>query len=186
MAPHSHSRILFVRNFAARALAVLVLAISGIGLMSLSAQAGDSQNALLETYVGNWTGSGVLEGGDEPETFSCRIEVTANPQHKLYYNGRCALVGLNLSVRGTILYDDATNRYVAGMSSNKQFSGQVFGHQSGNDVVFNFAKTEVDENNEQVSVSSQIALRGGKIVIDFNVTFADSGDKLHTSIPFTR
>ncbi|MCB1516654.1 MAG: hypothetical protein KDJ19_03420 [Hyphomicrobiaceae bacterium] len=169
-----------------RIAAGFLLLVAGTAFAAAPAQAGDTQNALLDSYVGSWSGSGVLQGGEEPETFSCRIEVTNNPQHKLYYNGRCALVRLNLSVRGTILYDDSANRYVAGMSTNRGFSGPVYGRQVGSDIVFAFQKTEVDDDNVEMAVSSQIALRGSKIVIDFTVTFTDSGDKLHTSIPFTR
>lgn len=150
-----------------------------------AALAGAKQDALLQSYVGNWTGEGELKGGDEPEDFSCRVEVKDGGQGKINYAGRCAVVGINLRVQGTIAYRDERNRYEGVMSSNTEFKGVAIGKPRGNGVVFDFRGQEVREGND-VTINSQMTLRNDKITIDFNVWIADSDVKMSTTVPFER
>ena len=87
------------------------------------AQAGPTEVALLSSYIGEWSGAGVLEGGKEPQPFRCRLTIDKGNQAKINYAGRCTLVNMNLSVSGTIAYDDETRSYQAIMGSNAGFTG---------------------------------------------------------------
>ena len=95
-----------------------IAAIMLSGLMAAPAQSGQAELDLLTSYIGKWSGAGVLVGGKEPESFRCRLTVAKGNQAKINYAGRCSLVNMNLSVSGTIAFNDATRRYEAAMSSN--------------------------------------------------------------------
>ena len=94
-------------------LAMTVLILSG--LMALPAQAGRAELELLTSYIGKWSGAGVLVGGKAPEPFRCRMTIAKGSHTKINYSGRCTLVNMNLSVAGTIAYDDAA-AYAAWLS----------------------------------------------------------------------
>jgi len=59
--------------------------------------AGPAEVALLSNYIGEWSGSGVLQGGEKPEPFTCRLTVDKGNQAKINYAGGCTLVNMNLS-----------------------------------------------------------------------------------------
>ncbi|MBU1175102.1 MAG: hypothetical protein KKH72_06825 [Alphaproteobacteria bacterium] len=150
-----------------------------------AAMAGPKQDALLQTYVGSWRGTGELKGGDEPEKFSCRVDVKDGGQGKINYAGRCAVVGMNLQVQGTIAYRDERNRYEGVMNSTTAFKGLAIGRPRGNTVVFDFRGQEKHEGSE-LTINSQMTLKKEQIVIDFNVWIAESDVKMSTSVPFDR
>jgi hypothetical protein len=164
------------------ALAVILFA----GSMTIATQAGPNELALLESYVGGWAGSGVLVGGEQPERFSCRLTIRKGNQSKINYSGRCSLVSMNLSVSGTILYDDGAGRYQAVMSSNVGFKGRAIGRRSGDRIVFDLASQQVDRGGNQIRIGAIITLQSGDIVVDFEVEFNNSGDILTAKVPFNR
>ena len=165
------------------ALAALILAAM---LAAVPARAGDAEIALLQSYVGNWRGSGVVSGGAEPEDFKCRMQVTRGNQGKVNYAGRCSLVGLNLSVAGTIAYIDAKGRYEAAMTSNAGFTGTAIGRKVAGGVVFDLRERNVDEERGDMSIESTVRLQGGKVTVEFHVLFHKTGERMQATVPFQR
>lgn len=156
------------------------------GLVAVPANGGQAELDLLTSYIGSWSGSGVLVGGEEPEAFRCRLTISKGNQAKINYSGRCALVNMNLSVSGTIAYDDASRRYLAAMSSNAGFTGQAVGLQRGESISFDLSERQVDRGGNTVRIGSDIELRSGVITVDFEVEFNNSGEVLTASVPFSR
>lgn len=148
--------------------------------------AGDNEIEFLRSYVGDWKGAGVLVGGAEPERFTCRMTVAAGAAARINYSGRCAVAGLNLSVRGAIIYSDKNKRYEAAMSSNTAFSGVAPGKRQGSTIVFDLKERETDDEGTDMTIGSQILLKDGRITIDFQIMFNDSGQQLTTSVPFAK
>jgi hypothetical protein len=150
------------------------------------AAAGPAENDLLQTYVGSWAGTGVLSGGDEPEDFSCRMTIKKGNGTRINFAGRCTLVNVNLSMNGTVAFNDANQQYEGIMSASTRYSGLAIGHQRGDTIVFNFQQTQADDKGNDMSVDSKITLGKDEVTVDFIVAFADSGDKMRTSVPFER
>jgi hypothetical protein len=150
------------------------------------ALAGPAEMDLLSGYVGNWKGEGVMVGGAQPEPFRCRMQVQKGNQAKVNFAGRCTLVNFNLSVSGTIAFNDKTRHYEAAMSSNAGFSGVAAGRIDGDNISFDLAAQEVDKGGNQMKIGSKVALIADTITIDFNIEFNNSGNVLTAKVPFTR
>jgi hypothetical protein len=162
------------------------LAAFAIGLAAGPVLAGPSELALLAGYVGNWRGESVLQGGDQPEPFRCRLAVSPGNSGKINYTGRCALINMNLSVSGTIAYLDDKAQYEAVMTSNAGFSGTAVGRQGGGEIGFDLVERQKDRGGNDVAIGSRIYLVGDSIRVDFQVEFNDSGQVLTASVPFSR
>ena len=141
---------------------------------------------LLESYVGDWKGTGALVGGQNPEPFKCRLGISKGNLNKINYAGRCSLVDMTLSVSGTIAYDDKAQRYQAAMSSNAGFTGVAVGRITGDTVSFDLREKQVDRGGNDVRIGSRILLDGGSITVDFEVEFNNSGQVLTASVPFSK
>jgi hypothetical protein len=166
-----------------------VLATAAIMLSSLAvapAQSGQAEMSLLETYIGSWKGEGMLVGGQKPEPFRCRLTINKGNLNKVNYAGRCTLIDMNLSVSGTIAYDDKARRYQAAMSSNAGFTGMAVGRMDGDRITFDLAEQETDSGGNAVRIGTHLELIGDSITIDFEVEFNDSGDMLTAKVPFAR
>lgn len=148
--------------------------------------AGQADLDLLSSYVGSWVGQGVLVGGSKPEPFGCRLTIAKGTQSKINYSGRCTLVSTNLSVNGTIAYNDAARRYEAAMSSNAGFTGVAVGRQRGSDIAFDLQEQKKDQGGSDVRIGAAIILTGGTIRVDFSVDFNNSGHPSTASVPFSR
>lgn len=170
----------FFQRFAVGLLAHFLL------LGAVPASAGESELAVLTSYIGNWHGEGALVGGDEPEPFRCRLTIAKGNDTKVTYTGRCSLVSANLSISGTIAFVDASRRYEAAMSSNAGFTGLAIGRLQGQTITFDLREQQRDRSGSDVRIGSQIVLVGGKITVNFEVEFNDSGDVLHASVPFSQ
>jgi len=169
--------------------AVLASAIGAIllGAGALPSQAGPNELALLSAYVGEWSGASVLQGGKAPEPFKCRLTVDKGNQARINYAGRCTLVNMNLSVSGTIAFDDASQRYQAVMSSNAGFKGLAVGQIQGDKITFNLIEKQTDRAGNDVRIGSSIILTGNSsITVDFQVEFNNSGNLLTASVPFSK
>lgn len=154
---------------------------------TIPAHAGPTELALLSNYVGEWSGSSSLVGGDTPEPFSCRLTVNKGNQTKINYAGRCTLVSMNLSVTGTIAYDDASRTYQAIMGSNAGYKGVAVGRVSGDTITFDLAEKESDRAGNAVTLGARIILVGSNsITVDYRVEFNDSGKVLTASVPFKK
>lgn len=161
---------------------LLQLAVSGAS----QAVAGETELAVLTSYIGNWSGEGALVGGDKPEPFRCRMTIAKGNQSKVTYAGRCSLVSANLSISGTIAYNDEHGQYEAAMSSNAGFTGVAVGRLQGQKITFDLAERQKDRSGSDVRIGSQILLVNGKITVNFEVEFNDSGDVLRASVPFSQ
>lgn len=158
---------------------------AAVGLAS-PARSGEAEVALLSSYIGQWQGAGALVGGEEPEPFRCRLTIAKGNQAKINYTGRCSLVDANLSISGTIAFNDAANQYEAAMSSNAGFTGLAVGRRSGETISFDLRERRQDRAGDDVRIGSRILLAGGHITVDFEVEFNDSGQILTASVPFDR
>ena len=150
------------------------------------ALAGPAEMDLLSGYVGNWKGQGVMVGGQQPEAFRCRLQVQKGNQAKVNFAGRCTLVNFNLSVSGTIAFNDQTRHYEAAMSSNAGFSGVAAGRINGDSITFDLAAKDVDKGGNAFRIGSKVSLIADTINIDFNIEFNNSGNVLTAQVPFSR
>jgi|SRR6185312_10024520 len=164
------------------ALAALLMS----ALVAGPAQSGQAEIDLLSSYVGSWGGAGELVGGKDPEPFRCRMIIAKGSQSKINYSGRCALVNMNLSVAGTIAFDDSAQHYQAAMTSNAGFTGYAVGQRNGDQISFDLAKKQTDRGGNTVRIGSRIHLVNGAITVDFQVEFNNSGEVLTAAVPFSR
>ncbi len=160
-----------------------VLATASFGAVP-TAIAAPEDLELIQSYVGNWRGTGTLINAGQPgESVRCRLGVTRSSIEKINFQGRCAIAGTTLSMAGTMAYISANNRYEAIMTSNTTFTGNAVGRRVGTNVTFNLQST--DENGATSRVKAGFGLIEGNISVDFEVTNAD-GEKLTAVIPFSR
>lgn len=165
---------------------IMAAAIVAGGFVAAPVSAGQAEMDLLASYIGDWAGAGTLVGGSQPEPFRCRLKVSKGNQQKINYSGRCSLVNMNLSVAGTIAFNDEAGRYQAAMSSNAGFTGQAVGQKRGNTISFDLAEQQVDRGGNDVRIGSQISLVDGSITVGFEIEFNNSGQVLTASVPFSR
>jgi len=163
-----------------------IVAIMLSSLVAAPAQSGQVELDLLTSYIGKWTGAGALVGGKAPEPFRCRLTIAKGNQAKINYSGRCTLVNMNLSVAGTIAFDDSAQRYQAVMSSNAGFTGHAVGLKQGDQISFDLAERQTDRGGSDVRIGARINLIGDSITVDFEVEFNESGEILTASVPFSR
>ena len=165
---------------------IAAIGFAAIGSMS-SAYAAPSPTDLLSSYIGEWSGSSVLQGGDTPEPFTCRLTVDKGNQSKVNYAGRCTLVNMNLSVSGTIAYDDASHTFQAVMGSNAGYKGTAVGRVKGDMITFDLAERESDKAGRPVKLGASITLQGSNsITVAYSVEFNDSGRVLTATVPFSK
>ena len=167
---------------------LLALGAAIIGLAAATpAYAGPTELALLTNYIGEWSGSSALIGGEKPEPFSCRLTINKGNQSKINYAGRCTVTSMNLSVTGTIAFDDATQTYQAIMGSNAGYKGIAVGRVTGDKITFDLSEKEADRAGNAVKLGARIVLVGtNSITVDYQVEFNDSGKVLTASVPFTK
>lgn len=158
-----------------------LLAMAGVA----PAVAAPADVALLQSYIGDWRGRGVLIGANT-ETVVCRMSLTQGNQNKVNYSGRCSLAGTQLSVAGTMAYVEANKRFEAAMSSNATFTGVAVGQKRGNGLVFNLRERDRDEEGKELNITAQITLRNDAIDVTFEVVYVESGDSLRAEVPFSR
>ena len=102
------------------------------------------------------------------------------------YAGRCSLVNMNLSVTGTIIFNERADRYEATMRSNVGFSAAAVGLKKGKAITFVLNEKQSDRGGNQMEIGSVLKLDARGITVDFNVEFNDSGQVLTTTVPFRR
>ena len=165
------------------------IALAGLfsaALFSSPVLAAKADVELLQSYIGSWRGKGQLTGA-ESETVVCRLSLTQGNQDKVNYSGRCAIAGSPLSVNGTLAYVEASRRYEAAMTSNAGFSPDAaIGRRQGNGVRFDLRERTTDEDGKEVTITAVFALQSGRIQVELDVLYNESGDRLHASVPFTR
>lgn len=152
---------------------------------SAPARAQDELGLLL-SYIGDWRGQGVVQGGDSPDPFRCRLTIAKGNSSKINYTGRCSLIDANISISGTIAYNEAAGRYEAAMSSNAGFTGLAIGNQRGGTISFDLKENQQDRTGSDVRIGSRIVLVNSTISVDFEIEFNNSGDVITAAVPFTR
>lgn len=168
----------------ARAVAIAGVSLAG-SLVAAPVSAGPAELALLESYVGTWSGRGQLSGA-RTETVVCRMTLSPGNGDKVNYRGRCAMAGNTVSVNGTIAYVDAARRYEAAMTTNAGFTGIAIGRRSGDGIVFNMREAVEDEAGSPITVAASMTLDDAKIVVDFGATFNETGESFKAMIPFSK
>ncbi|WP_152658757.1 hypothetical protein [Devosia chinhatensis] len=167
-----------------RAIALAGLLFS-TGAAFVPALAAPADIALIQSYIGEWRGRGVLIGATQ-ESVVCRLTASQGNQDKVNYNARCTLAGNTLSVAGTMAYVEASKRFEAVMSSNVTFSGVAVGQKRGQSLIFNLRERDKDEQGKDLNISAQIVLSGDNINVVFEVVYVESGDSLRAEVPLTR
>jgi len=163
-----------MKNFTWQLVALGVFGLAAAG----PAYAGPKEMALLSNYIGEWSGSSALIGGET---------INKGNQSKINYAGRCTLTTMNLSVTGTIAFDDATRTYQAVMGSNAGYKGVAVGRVNGDKITFDLSEKESDRAGNAVRLGAQIILVGSNsITVNYQVEFNDSGKVLTASVPFTK
>lgn len=165
-----------------RAIALAGLLLSAAALPAFAAPA---DVALIQSYIGEWRGRGVVIGATQ-ESVVCRLSLSQGNQDKVNYNGRCTLAGTTLSIAGTMAYVDANKRFEAVMSSNATFNGVAVGQKRGQSLIFNLREREKDEAGKDLNITSQIVLNRDAIQVSFEVVYVESGDSLRAEVPFSR
>lgn len=157
------------------------------GLLESAALAGQTEDDKLAAYIGNWKGDSALVGGSSAQPFSCRLAVKKGNPGKINYAGRCSVSAQNLSVTGTIAYDDSARRYAATMISNVGFKGQAFGRNEGNAIRFDLKETDTDSGGNDIRIGALLwLLPDDTIRVDFEVEFNNSGQVATARVPFSR
>lgn len=169
------------------------VALTGLTILSMPiaapAHAAKADVELIKSYVGTWKGASELKGkfrGKDGGTVSCSMSLSPGNGDKVNFSGNCALAGTTMTVKGTIVYNDAGKRYEAAMTSNVSFSGIAIGKRQGGGVLFSFKEKEQEvEGMGGLDVNASIMLNPEKIAVKFDVAF-DNGDALSATVPFTK
>lgn len=167
---------------------VLARGLVAMGLVfatALPAVAAPADIALIQSYIGEWRGRGVLIGANT-ETVVCRLSVTPGNQDKINYSGRCSLAGTQLSVAGTMAYIESSKRFEAAMSSNATFTGLAVGQKRGDGLIFNLRERDQDEKGKDLAITAQIQLQPEAMSVVFEVVYVENGDSLRAEVPFSR
>jgi len=163
----------------------LVLALA----LSQAAPALSSQRDLdmLQSYVGSWSGRGSMGAGDTEETVKCTLSVTSSTQVSVNFNGRCALAGGTVSLKGTMKYAEERNRFEAVLNSNVSFLQDkiAIGRRSGSGIVFTMRPTNPDTDAD-IDVAVDMALKNGIITVDARVTDTGSGARTTAKVPLEK
>ena len=142
---------------------------------------------LLNSYVGDWSGRGIMGTGDSQETVKCSLAVTSSTQVSVNFNGRCALAGGTVSLKGTMKYAEERNRFEAVLNSNVKFlEGQIaVGRRTSAGLVFTMRPTNPDTNSD-LDVAVDMALKNGVITVDAKVTDTASGAQTSAKVPLEK
>lgn len=167
----------------ARCLGIAAVALAG--LTSAAPAIAASGAEVLQQYVGDWRGDGTMQGASN-EKIRCRMSLTQGNQGRLIYNGRCTLAGTTMAINGTVAYLEDKNQYVAAMTSNAQFSGQVVGTRRGDNIIFSLKDRQKDQKGRPVDVTATLTFGSNRITTDFKMVYADNGEVVTASVPFQR
>ena len=143
---------------------------------------------LLQSYVGSWTGRGTMGSGDNEETVKCSLAVTSgNMPTRVQFNGRCALAGGTVSLKGTMGFIEERNRFEAILNSDITFlQGQTaIGRRSGSGIVFTMRPSNPDTNSD-LDIAVDMALKSGIITVDAKVTDTASGNSTTAKVPLEK
>lgn len=143
---------------------------------------------LLQSYVGDWSGRGTMGTIEGEESVKCSLAVTTSSvPTSVNFNGRCALAGGTVSLKGTMKYAEERNRYEAVLNSDIAFiQGQTaVGRRSGSGIVFTMRPTNPDTNAD-LNVDVDMTLKDGVISVNAKVTDTASGASTTAKVPLAK
>lgn len=165
---------------------VVVVVIAGLAMLGApgTAQAGAADVAFLQSYIGNYTGTGSIAGSQKAETVRCRLKVVPTADSNvLNYSGRCSVAGGSFSMSGALGF--VNGRYQAAMSSSGGVAGTILGQKSQGGVSFSTQKRDASNGSDR-TISSNLALTSGAINVDFNSVDNTTGKATSGQIAFAR
>ena len=168
------------RSFPATATALFLL-LSPL-VPSSAAFAAASDAAMLQSYVGSFTGSGSISSSP-PQTVRCRLALQSAGASKVNYTGRCSAGGTSFSMTG--VFSAIKGHIEAAMSSSTGMTATVVGVKRGGGVVFSSKQQDVADGHDR-TISSTFALTGGTISVDFSVLDNKTGKTSAGTIPFSK
>jgi hypothetical protein len=139
---------------------VFAAAVAVLVTPAVPAFAGPAEQAFLAELNASWIGKGTIkpDGG----AIGCRLKFTSGATASALYQGRCTVPDMGgQTFNGTIVYNDALNRYEA-----RSLQGTVVGEKHGDQLVFTNEGSEAQGNSYSKMILSPMVL-----VMDFN--FAD-------------
>ena len=149
-------------------------AAAALTILAVPAFAGTTESAFLAKLPGTWTGAGTITGGDGG---SVKCTLTLTGSDKISFKGTCDAGSYGpQTYSGALTYSDAAGQYQA--RSNGE---TVVGIKSGNAVVFKSKMKTIAGTGDSV-----MKLSANTIVIDVDITRADTGDRMKSHITFTR
>ena len=155
----------------------LVLPLAAAAAFALAASpvlAGPAETAFLSKLPGTWTGGGTITGG-EGGAVKCTLTLTGSD--KISFRGTCDAGSYGpQTYSGALAYSDAARQYQA--RSNGE---TVVGTKSGGSVIFKSKMKTIAGTGDSV-----MKLSASNIVIDVDITRADTGDKMKSHITFTK
>ncbi len=159
-----------------RLLTTALLAL-GLAAAAVPVQAGPAEIEFMQKYVGVWSGKGTIQGA-ENGTAVCKLTFKPNGL-KLTYNGRCSMAGNSSTFKGTMVYDEGSNRFVMSTSAGGD-SQTVAGQRSGGSIIF-----VTGGNDRRGSYSSTMTL-GNQIEMKFNFQDAKTKEKTSANVGFSK
>ena len=143
-------------------------------IVASPALAGPAETAFLSKLPGTWTGGGTITGGDGG---SVKCTLTLTGSDKISFKGTCDAGSYGpQTYSGALAYNDTAKQYQA--RSNGE---TVVGTKSGNSIVFKSKMKTIAGTGDSV-----MKLSANTIVIDVDMTRADTGDRMKSHITFTK
>jgi len=140
---------------------------------------------LLKSYLGEWRGRGSTTTANGTESVACRLSITDAGVEKVNYNGRCTLAGGTISIKGTMAFVTADNRYEAVMTSSTSFAGIAIGKRRGTGIDFDLRDRDT-ESGKEYAIAAGFELEDEAITLDFKVTEVETGRESSALIPFEK
>lgn len=159
---------------------LVATALLAVGLAGAAAPsyAGPQETAQLQKYAGVWNGRGTIQGA-ENGTAVCKLTFKPNGE-KLSYSGRCSLAGNSNSFKGTMIYDEGSNRYVMSTSAGGE-TQTVAGQRNGGSIVF-----VTGGSDRRGSYQSTMTLGGSSIQMNFAFQDAKTNEKTTAKVGFSK
>ena len=147
------------------------------------AKAAPADVALLQSYVGNYTGQGKMTDATGPETVRCRLSLQSAPGGKIIYTGRCSIAGGNFAMTGAMVFNG--DHYEAAMSSSAGVLQTIIGQKLHGGVTFSSTQKDPTGGQDR-TISSTMSLISGAIQVVFKVVDNKTGALSSGSIAFAK
>ncbi len=147
--------------------------------------ASQSDINLLQSYVGDWEGRGVMTTSGEQESVKCKLAVTSSSPTRVQFNGQCAIAGGAVSLKGTLGYIEEHNRFEATGSSNVIKKIVAVGRRSGSAIDFTMRQMDA-ETNSWIDLVVGLSLRNDVINVNAEITYTNSGVTSVAKVPLQK